>query len=812
MSFNGEILVSTSGGIYTVNDNLYYLHNDDLTIFDISTLEKENNRLWIGSNTNGSIQVLNENFRLIKNISYPLFDKINDIAFSNEHAYVIVENNNENVIARYLKNNMQYLDIIDLTDAKINDIKIDENNVYVLTDAGYFIGNHSSNNLLSMNQNWDGPYYDNYNVLLYDDLSEIFIVSDGNSYYTINNNQVKSIDNLDDVLIDIYNIQGDLLLLTSTSLYAFDAFLDIQILYSQESIGFEHLNNFTSYTFLDEIHYFGLKNNGILMLDNSINPELLIPNTIYKNQFDAIQYTNNGKLIGVANHGVISNELSGGFVIENVLIDDTYYEKINNFYSWPSNVINKYPISQSYYKVDVLNYWFGGKTAYSIVSSEDEIYFSNSGVFNDIDVNSSCDCNPMEFYDYWAQVYSFYNNPTYDELQYGGVVSLNIDNSNNLTLGQVWNMNGVILDGNNGILDTSDDGKKPYMTVNQINFDKHNNLYVVNPNSETHNWSIVVKPHYQSIIRHIYNDPTYDNAYLPTEIAFDKHNNIWVGYLYHELVSNEIYSSGGIRMIEVNNFNEEDFLWHNYTAGQFSSELSEDLFHTDIFSIDIGADNFGNDILWVLTNKGAQGYIMYSSYTNSGSYLVDFQKINNDFYFSNLSFEEGNKIRVDMQNNAWITTSDNGLFLIKNDGNTWSYNGSNAIDFNNFNLLSDIIYDIDFDYDGNVFVATELGISILETSFARDESPSNISVSPNPFKIGQDNKIIFTNIPKESTVKIMNLSGLIVKEFYISNEDRIINWDGVSKYGKYLETGVYLVSIYNHNNGDVGVTKLAIIK
>ena len=92
------------------------------------------------------------------------------------------------------------------------------------------------------------------------------------------------------------------------------------------------------------------------------------------------------------------------------------------------------------------------------------------------------------------------------------------------------------------------------------------------------------------------------------------------------------------------------------------------------------------------------------------------------------------------------------------------------------------------DPDGNVFVATELGISILETSFAIDESPSNISVSPNPFKIGQDNKIIFTNIPKESTVKIMNLSGLIVKEFYISNEDRIINWDGVSKYGKYLSS------------------------
>ena len=136
-----------------------------------------------------------------------------------------------------------------------------------------------------------------------------------------------------------------------------------------------------------------------------------------------------------------------------------------------------------------------------------------------------------------------------------------------------------------------------------------------------------------------------------------------------------------------------------------------------------------------------------------------------------------------MQNNAWITSRSHGLHIIGSDGIIWSNNNSNAIDFENYNLLSNSIYDIAFDQFGNVFVATELGISILETSFAQNQPSQNISVSPNPFKIGEDYELTITNIPKNSIIKIMNLSGIVLKEFIFSQNDRTFNWEGTDSRG-----------------------------
>ena len=65
--------------------------------------------------------------------------------------------------------------------------------------------------------------------------------------------------------------------------------------------------------------------------------------------------------------------------------------------------------------------------------------------------------------------------------------------------------------------------------------------------------------------------------------------------------------------------------------------------------------------------------------------------------------------------------------------------------------------DVIFDDYGNVFIATDEGISILETSFAKNISSKNISVSPNPFIIGKDSQIIISNVARNSTIKIMNL-------------------------------------------------------
>ena len=63
------------------------------------------------------------------------------------------------------------------------------------------------------------------------------------------------------------------------------------------------------------------------------------------------------------------------------------------------------------------------------------------------------------------------------------------------------------------------------------------------------------------------------------------------------------------------------------------------------------------------------------------------------------------------------------------------------------------IYDIKFDDSGYVYIATDLGISILETPYSKDVHPSNIAVSPNPFQINVDEALIVTNIPSPSTTK-----------------------------------------------------------
>ena len=118
--------------------------------------------------------------------------------------------------------------------------------------------------------------------------------------------------------------------------------------------------------------------------------------------------------------------------------------------------------------------------------------------------------------------------------------------------------------------------------------------------------------------------------------------------------------------------------------------------------------------------------------------------------------------------------------------------------------------DIAFDYNGYVYLATDLGISILETAFVENKAPDEISISPNPYRIGLHNEIIISNIPKDSKVKIMTLTGKVVKDFYVDQDNMFFSWNGSDNKGNILHTGVYLVSIYNEKHG-TGVTKLAII-
>ena len=151
------------------------------------------------------------------------------------------------------------------------------------------------------------------------------------------------------------------------------------------------------------------------------------------------------------------------------------------------------------------------------------------------------------------------------------------------------------------------------------------------------------------------------------------------------------------------------------------------------------------------------------------------------------------------------------MYLLRYENNNWISEFSDHITFGAYGILSNNINDIVFDEDGYVYLATDIGISILETTFSNDTNVNNIALSPNPFKVKVHDRLILSNVSKYSVVKILNLSGKVLKEFDVQEEGKTIFWDGKSKKGKYLSTGIYLISIYDYQTKNTGVTKLAII-
>ena len=103
-----------------------------------------------------------------------------------------------------------------------------------------------------------------------------------------------------------------------------------------------------------------------------------------------------------------------------------------------------------------------------------------------------------------------------------------------------------------------------------------------------------------------------------------------------------------------------------------------------------------------------------------------------------------------------------------------------------------------------------MGISILETSFNRKNNENNIGVSPNPFIIGEDSEIIFSNVSSDAVIKVISLNGSILKTFNMEDYSRNVKWNGISDNGRKIPSGIYLLSSYDRNLGSK-TTKLAII-
>jgi len=788
---NENIIASTNGGLLLLVDNELEVIEDNLNNLDLSVLGLDNkNLIWAGGSfPNGNIQVFDSNYNLIYDSSYDLpegLDSIIDFAFYESRVFAIYSYGTEIGILEFgydENNNMpDYIDYYNQNNfpALINDIyDIDlyEETIYVTTNVGIFRANFMQDQLKSASS-WE--LIEDIEIFQGENVHVLFMYRDDLGFYLITKNQLFFVTDIDNHVdtdglimwfesgnpIDITNQNESPIFCTTQECYIFEN--------SSFNLIFETNNQFSinSYFRLDNQLFIGIKNGGIARIDLNDGNNIFhfIPSTILQNQYEAITLLENGSLAGVSQ--------SNGFVYDG-----------NQFsYFVPSAYIDLFPVEllseKGDFNIKVLDYRVGDKMIWSIIENNSgNIMFNNSG----IKPNSSSgnrgaiiEINPENF------DFVLYDTSKTEYMQ-----------SSSYPFGT--------LDGLFGISDQ--DVSDNYMVTHQLKKDNSGNIWVVTPFSETDNHPLSVQIYNNTQHwMHILSDD--EASYVPTEIAFDRYNRGWVGFKYEETHDNpdiNEFSDGGIKLFSYNNYiYGVDSTGYSSSVQWFYPENLDELpngENSTIWSLDIGSIN-DEDILWILTPQGAQGYIL------NNTELIKIYPLN---FYENLTFQKGDKIRVDSQNNAWISTRHSGVRVIKNNATLWP-DGKGFSSSNSF-LLSDYVYDIDFDNrNGKVYLATEKGISILSVPFsAENQIMESLYITPQPFVIPSNYSMEIKKIISGSDVKILNLNGQVLKHFNnLEYNQNILYWDGKGDSGEYLSTGIYYVLSYK--NGQSISKKIAIVR
>ena len=88
---------------------------------------------------------------------------------------------------------------------------------------------------------------------------------------------------------------------------------------------------------------------------------------------------------------------------------------------------------------------------------------------------------------------------------------------------------------------------------------------------------------------------------------------------------------------------------------------------------------------------------------------------------------------------------------------------------------------------------------------------SQVFTYPNPCRVGSgENSIMFANLTKEATVKILTLSGQVIRTLKETDGNGGLSWDLRNEGGEMVSSGIYIFYIFSENDSKQG--KLTIVK
>jgi len=336
-----------------------------------------------------------------------------------------------------------------------------------------------------------------------------------------------------------------------------------------------------------------------------------------------------------------------------------------------------------------------------------------------------------------------------------------------------------------------------YITVRHMAIDQ-GGILAENPFSELRENALAVYTADGEWLHYSRFDSWVDGQYAlnlaPTEIAFDHQGRVWIGS-----EDRGHWGTGGIAVLDY---------------GTTLEDKEYDVWKTVPFKLEADHSNTvwsltfdHNQVLWTVSPDGVMGYnvgpdMTLSPFTNFGPYLSD------------VPFGEGAKIRVDAQNNKWITTPQYGLWVLLDNTTYWpSVEGINT---ENSSLLSDEILDIYLDdEEGVAYLATSKGISALRIPFKKElENYSGMTIFPSPYYIPPEKILTVDGLRQGSSVKIFTATGRLVRELSVADgnvQGYQAFWDGRNAAGEWVGSGVYLVAAYLQD-GRSGVGKVVVIR
>jgi len=163
----------------------------------------------------------------------------------------------------------------------------------------------------------------------------------------------------------------------------------------------------------------------------------------------------------------------------------------------------------------------------------------------------------------------------------------------------------------------------------------------------------------------------------------------------------------------------------------------------------------------------------------------------------------------DILNQKWIGTESNGVFHLSQDGSTLieQFNTSNSpVADNKINGI--VVSPI----SGKAFFATLNGLSAVNTDAIQPLTEfDKIICSPNPYVLPSSVNLKIDGLVENSSVKIISLSGEVVREFD-SPGGRIATWNGLDLKGKLVPSGIYIVVAFNKDGSKTGKGKVAIVR